>query len=177
MGSIKIYDLKREKWVPYVPDHDKWYQHFKDLSDQPDHMGRYIVVSGKRNRKLKEIEAQQRQKEIQNSKALGEMFTLVAQAIEIAKSEIKRKRKENGNESMDTNAVGGGWSAAAQEISKQTLRLTGIHSDIKRWTVNNRTIYCLDILSLFALRIKLKYREEDLSFPIQILAKDQENTG
>ena len=32
-----------------------------------------------------------------------------------------------------------------------------------------------DILSLYADQIK--YREEDLSFPIQTLAKDQENTG
>ena len=41
MGSIEVYDLKLEKWVPYVPDYDKWYQHFKDLSKkyvQPDHM-------------------------------------------------------------------------------------------------------------------------------------------
>ena len=43
MGPIEFYDLKLEKWVPYVPDNDKWYQHFKDLSEgynQPDHMGR-----------------------------------------------------------------------------------------------------------------------------------------
>ena len=65
MGSIEVYDIKQDKWVPYVPDFDKWYQHVKDLSEgyvQPDHMGRYIVSSGTRNRKLKEMEAQQRQK-------------------------------------------------------------------------------------------------------------------
>ena len=98
MGSIEVYDLRREKWVPYVPDYDIWYQHFKDLSEgyvHPDHMGRYIVGSGRRNRKLKEMEAQQRQKE-----------TPVAQAIEIAKSEIERKRKENDNDSMQTSEVG-----------------------------------------------------------------------
>ena len=42
MGSIEVYDAKQEKWVPYVPDYDAWYQHFKDLRDgyiQPDHMG------------------------------------------------------------------------------------------------------------------------------------------
>ena len=68
MGSIEVYDLKGEKWVPDDPDYDKWYKHFKDLSEgyvQPDHMGRYIVGIGRRNRKLKELEAQQRQKEIE----------------------------------------------------------------------------------------------------------------
>ena len=68
MGSIEVYNLKREKWVPYIPDYDNWYQHFKDLSEgyvQPYHMGRYIVGSGRRNRKLKEMEAQQRQKELE----------------------------------------------------------------------------------------------------------------
>ena len=68
MGYIEVYDIKQEKWVPYVPDYDKWYQHFTDLREgyvQPDHMGRYIVGIGRRNRKLKEMEAQQRQKEIE----------------------------------------------------------------------------------------------------------------
>ena len=59
MGSIEVYDAKQEKWVPYVPDYNAWYQHFKDLKDvyvQSDHMGRYVVGSGKNYRKLKEIE-------------------------------------------------------------------------------------------------------------------------
>ena len=63
MGSIEVYDAKQEKWVPYVPDYNAWYQHFKDLRDgyvQPDHMGRYVVGSGKKHRKLKEIETQVR---------------------------------------------------------------------------------------------------------------------
>ena len=53
MGSIDAYDTKQEKWVPYVPDYDEWYQHFKDLRDgyvQPDHMGCYVVGTGKRNK-------------------------------------------------------------------------------------------------------------------------------
>ena len=60
MGSIKVYDAKQEKWFPYVADYDAWYQNLKDLRDeyvQPDHMGRYVVGTGKRNRKLKEMEA------------------------------------------------------------------------------------------------------------------------
>ena len=58
MGSIEVYDPKQEEWVPYVPDYDEWYQHFKDMKEgyvQSDHMGRYIVGSGKRNRILKEM--------------------------------------------------------------------------------------------------------------------------
>ena len=64
MGSIEVYDAKQEKLVPYVPDYDEWYQHFKDLSAgfvQPDHMGCYVVGTGKRKRKLKEIEAREKE--------------------------------------------------------------------------------------------------------------------
>ena len=46
MGSIEIYDPKKEKWVPYVSDPDEWCQNFKHLRDgyvQPNNMGRYIV--------------------------------------------------------------------------------------------------------------------------------------
>ena len=42
MGSIEVYVHKQEKWAPFVPDFDEWYQDFKDLRDeyvQPDHMG------------------------------------------------------------------------------------------------------------------------------------------
>ena len=104
MGSIEVYDIKQEKRVPYVPDYDKWYQHFKDLSEgyvQPGRMGRYIVGSGTRNRKLKEMEAQQRQKEIgiqQQQSPVVKQVTSVAQATETAKSEIERERKKEGGE-------------------------------------------------------------------------------
>ena len=50
MCSIKVYDAKQNKWVPYIPDYNKWYQKFKDLSDgyvERDHMGCYIVGSGR----------------------------------------------------------------------------------------------------------------------------------
>ena len=66
MGSIEVYDAKQEKWVPYVPDYNAWYQHFKVLRDgyvQLDHMGRYIVGSGKKYRKLKEIETREKKME------------------------------------------------------------------------------------------------------------------
>ena len=56
------------------------------------------------------MEAQQRQKEIesqQQQRPVVKQITPVAQAIEIAKSEIERKRKENDNDSMHTSVVGG----------------------------------------------------------------------
>ena len=118
MGSIDVYDAKQEKWVPYVPDYNAWYQHFKDLRDeyvQPDHMGHYVMGSGEKYRKLKEIETREkemearekqleaREKQIeareQKSPTLKQITT-VAQAIEIAKSEIERKRKENDSQSI-----------------------------------------------------------------------------
>ena len=117
MGSIEVYEAKQEKWVPYVPDYNAWYQHFKDLMDgyvQPDHMGRYVVGSGRKYRKLKEMEAREREVEArekqietrekqieareQKSPTLKQI-TPVAQALEIAKSEIERKRKENDSQS------------------------------------------------------------------------------
>ena len=100
MGSIEVYDVKQQKWVPYIPDNNEWYQHFKDLSDghvQPDHMGRYIVGSGRKNKKLKELEAQERQKEIEmreQQTPIVKLVSPVAQAVEMAKSEVERKRKE-----------------------------------------------------------------------------------
>ena len=49
-----------------MPDYNAWYQHFKDLRDgyvQPNHMGRYVVGSGTKYRKLKEIETREKEME------------------------------------------------------------------------------------------------------------------
>ena len=49
-----------------MSDYNAWNQHFKDLRDgyvQPDHMGRYVVGSGKKYRKLKEIETREKEME------------------------------------------------------------------------------------------------------------------
>ena len=118
MGSVEVYDAKQEKWVPYVPDYDAWYQHFKDLRDgyvQLDHMGRYVVGSGKKYRKLKEIERREKEMEAREKQLAArekqleareqksptlKQITPVAQAIEIAKSEIELKRKENDSQSI-----------------------------------------------------------------------------
>ena len=118
MGSIEVYDDKQEKWVPYIPDYNVRYQHFNDLRDgyvQQDHMGRYVVGSGKKYRKLKEIEtrekemearekqleAREKQLEAQEQKSPTlKQITPVAQVIEIAKSEIEHKQKENDSQSI-----------------------------------------------------------------------------
>ena len=100
MGSIEVYDYKRQEWVPYVADYDKWYQHFKDLRDghvQPDHLGRYIVGSGSRNRKLKDEENFKRMKEEEKNRPRVKLVTPVSQALEMAKSEISRvKERKKG---------------------------------------------------------------------------------
>ena len=50
-------------------------------------MGRYIVGSGRRNRKLKEMEAQQRQKEIEMLEAQRPLVKLVLPVAQAVKME------------------------------------------------------------------------------------------
>ena len=85
MGSIEIYDASQRKWIPYVPDFKKWEQHFVDISEgrvRPDHKGRYVVGSGSRK-------TAPSGKYEDNFKV--ELVTPVAHAVEMAKSELKRK--------------------------------------------------------------------------------------
>ena len=66
MGTREVYDYEQQKWVPYVSDPDKWYQHLLDMRDglvEPDYLGRYIVGSGEKHRRLKEMEAKQIEKQ------------------------------------------------------------------------------------------------------------------
>jgi hypothetical protein len=91
MGSIEVYNHKQQKWVPYKDDPEKWYQHFKDLRDgynKADYKGRYIVGSGNQLRKIAEMKQSPSVK----------LVSPVAQAIEIAKSEVNRKKVEGGKE-------------------------------------------------------------------------------
>jgi hypothetical protein len=91
IGSIEVNDHKQQKLVPYTPNPEKWYQHFKDLRDgyvKADHKGRYIVGSGNQLRKIAEMKQSPPVK----------LVSPVAQAIEIAKSEVNRKKVELGKE-------------------------------------------------------------------------------
>ena len=75
MGRREVYDCQQQKWVLYVLDPDKWYQHLLDVRDgyaERDRQGRYIVGSGQKYRELKEIR--------QNEKLVVNHVTLVAQA-------------------------------------------------------------------------------------------------
>ena len=86
MGTRLVYDYQQQKWIPYVSDPDKWFQHLLDVRDgyaERDSQGHYIVGSGQKYRELKEM----RQKE----KPVVNLVTPVAQALEKAKSELKRK--------------------------------------------------------------------------------------
>ena len=83
MGTRLIYDYQQQKWIPYVSVPDKWYQPLLDVRDgyaERDSQGLYIVGSGRKYRELKEM--RQKEKPVVN---------LVAQALEMAKSELKRK--------------------------------------------------------------------------------------
>jgi hypothetical protein len=85
MGSVEIYDLDQKKWVPYVPDFKKWEQHFEDISEgrvRPDHKGRYVVGSGSRANSTRDTD-----------RPKVTLVTPVAQAVEMAKSELQREHK------------------------------------------------------------------------------------
>ena len=87
-----MYDYKQQKLVPYVSDPDKWYQHLLDICDglvEPDYLGHYIVCSGAKHRCIKEMEA----KQIEKQRPVVNLVSPVAQATEMARSEIKRERE------------------------------------------------------------------------------------
>ena len=90
MGTRELYDCKKQKWVPYVSDPNKWYQHLLDVRDgyaERDSQGRYLVGSGHKYRELKEMR--------QNENPVVNLVTPVAQALEMAKRELKRKREDS----------------------------------------------------------------------------------
>ena len=92
MGTREVYDYEQQKWVPYVSDPDKWYQHLLDMRDglvELDYLGCYIVGSGEKHRRLKEMEA----KQIENQRPVVNLVSPVAQATEMARSEVKRERE------------------------------------------------------------------------------------
>ena len=58
MGTRLVYDYQQQKWIPYVLDPYKWYQHLLDVRDgyvEHDSQGRYTVGSGRKYRELKEM--------------------------------------------------------------------------------------------------------------------------
>ena len=62
-----MYDYQQQKWILYISDPDKWYQHLVDVRDsyaESDSQGRYMVGSGRKYRELKEI--RQREKPVVN---------------------------------------------------------------------------------------------------------------
>ena len=54
---------------------------------EPDYLGRYIVSSGEKHRRLKEMEA----KQIEKQRPVVNLVSTFAQATEMARSEIKRE--------------------------------------------------------------------------------------
>ena len=90
MGTREVYDYQQQKWVPYVSDPDKWYQHLLDVRGgyaERDSQGRYVMGSGQKYRELKEMK--------QKEKPVVNLVTPVAQALERAKSEPKRKQEDS----------------------------------------------------------------------------------
>ena len=96
MGTRLVYNYQQQKWIPYVLDPDKWYQHLLDVRDgytERDSQGHYIVGSGRKYRELKEIKSLESKMETQ--KLVFNLVSPVAQATEMAKSELKRKGEDS----------------------------------------------------------------------------------
>ena len=95
MGTREVYDINLQKWVPYVTDPDKWYQYLLDLREsnvEAHNHDRYIVDSGGKHGQLKDIETQQKEMH-ENQRPVVNLVMPVAQATEMAKSQIKRDRE------------------------------------------------------------------------------------
>ena len=92
--------VNNKKWVLYIWDSDKWYQHLLDVRDGyeiRDRQGRYMVGSGHKYRALKEMR--------QKGNPAVNLVTPVAQALKMAKSELKRKREYSITVLMDWNSL------------------------------------------------------------------------
>ena len=90
MGTREVYDYQQQKWVPYVSDPNKWYQHLLDVRDgyaERDSQGCYVMGSGLKYRELKEMK--------QKEKTVVNLVNPVAQALEMAKLELKRKGEDS----------------------------------------------------------------------------------
>ena len=64
MGTREVYDIKMQKWVPYVSDPEKWYQYLLDIGEgnvEPHYQDRYNVDSGGKHGQLKDMEALQKE--------------------------------------------------------------------------------------------------------------------
>ena len=93
MGTREVYDIKLQKWVPYVSDPDKWYQYLLNLREgnvEPHNQDCYIVDSGGKHEQLKDMDTQQKEMH-EDQRPVVNLVTPVAQATEMAKSEIKRE--------------------------------------------------------------------------------------
>ena len=89
-GTRLVYDYQQQKWILYVSDPESWYQHSLDVIDgyaEHDSQSRYIFGSGRKYRELKEM----RQKE----KPVVNLVTTVAQALKMAKSDLKPRREDS----------------------------------------------------------------------------------
>ena len=96
MGTRLVNDYQQQKWIPYVSDPDKWYQHLLDIRDgyaERDSQGHYIVGSGRKYRELKEIKSLESKMETQ--RPVFNLVSPVAHATEMAKSELKLKGEDS----------------------------------------------------------------------------------
>ena len=97
MGTRLVYNYQQQKWILYVSDPNKCYQHLLDVRDGYAELysqGHCMVGKGGKYRELKEMKSLESIMETQ--RPVFNLVSPVAQATEMAKSEIKRDRKKVG---------------------------------------------------------------------------------
>ena len=96
MGSREIYDYKLQKWVPYVSTLEDVKRRFEEFEQRNKGYPEMTMKVSQLETKLNEKEEKIRHLEEQlNLKVpIVKQVTPIAQAIEIAQSEIQRKKED-----------------------------------------------------------------------------------
>ena len=111
MGTLEVYDAKQRKWVPHVPDYEKWMRIVEKNNEIMGHDSYYRTLST-------DTEGREQQQQ-----PWVNLVTPVSQGLERAKSElayesqsggvitekrstvIRKKKRENKTQHVDWNAL------------------------------------------------------------------------
>ena len=91
MGSIDVFDSKLQKWVPYKEDVAYWINYFKSKDHIPDQVRNFEKILEEKNTLLRHMEEKLEKVKTPQVK----MVSPLAEAVDRAKSQIKRKNGDD----------------------------------------------------------------------------------